>query len=156
MSDALRPGSPAPSFCLPGVDGATTRIYRLAECLRDGPALLAFVPDGNGRPLRAARRLSWFDIIDGVTPLVVSEASCATRERTLQGGTAPLLGDSRRSVGASYGVDYDRASLFLVDATRTIRGRWTTSSVEELDLTAVKEGARHANETTTTPIQSET
>jgi hypothetical protein len=154
----LATGRTAPPFCLPGVDGGRARVFRLGECLTSGPALVAFVPSdaGSGRraPARVARALSWFDLTEGVSPLVVTNEALSSHRDRSAGAVdgAPRLGDGEESVGPSYGVDYDgeTVTVYLVDRSRTVRARWRSAPFEELDLSAVNETAREIADPTPT------
>ncbi|MFB6119755.1 MAG: redoxin domain-containing protein [Halobacteriaceae archaeon] len=148
MTALISEGRPAPAFCLPGVNGARARLYRLRDCVADGPVLLAFVPGAGGpcSPTAVADALSWFALIDGVTALVVADDHYTVhrREGSHRTGAAPILGDEDASVGAVYGVRYGEGgvAVYLVDGSRTVRGRWRAPDFDGLDLTALKDAAK--------------
>jgi peroxiredoxin Q/BCP len=125
---AVRAGSVAPDFTLPGTGG---RDYTLRE-YRGTPVVLVFYP-GDSTPV-CTKQLNQYtsDIARfdeaGAQVLAISPQSVESHERFSeeQGGFAfPLLADEQKEVGKAYGiigpVGFYRRSVFVVDKDGIIR-----------------------------------
>lgn len=120
-------GDEAPDFSLPGTGGCT---YTLSD-YRGGPVVLVFYP-GDDTPvcLRQLRTYSG-DIGEfeelGATVLAISPQDVASHEAfsARRGLRIPLLSDTGRSVGRTYGVlgpvGFYRRSVFVIDAGGIVR-----------------------------------
>ena len=125
---AVRAGSVAPDFTLPGTGG---REYSLRE-FRGQPVVLVFYP-GDNTPVCTKQLNQYTSDIDqfeaaGAQVLAISPQSVTSHERfsCAQGGFAfPLLADEDKGVGRAYGiigpVGFYRRSAFVVDAGGIIR-----------------------------------
>jgi peroxiredoxin Q/BCP len=140
---AVKVGSPAPDFELPGTDGTAEghRGYTLAE-FAGRPVVLVFYP-GDDTPV-CTRQLNAYtsDIAEFETLeaqiLAISPQSVDSHDAfsAAQGGFGfPLLADTDKQVGKAYGilgpVGFYRRSIFVVDkggvvrhAHRAVAGLW--------------------------------
>lgn len=120
-------GDPAPDFTLPGTGGTT---YSLAQ-FRGGPVVLVFYP-GDNTPVCTRQLCSYNDELTqfaGLSAQVlgISAQSVESHESfaAKHGFRFPLLADEDKSVHRAYGVlglmDMPRRSVFVIDATGTIR-----------------------------------
>lgn len=139
-------GRKAPSFCL--FDAPPRSVpYRLADCLTDEAALLAFVPHSPETLPFPVRDLGWFEFIDGLQPVVVSDVHPDERPPFAdQLGTDTLvLGDPTGKVAATYGVRFGtdppdgtpRSAVFLVDDAGIVREE--CSDPEAADIRRIAE-----------------
>ncbi len=121
-------GEQAPDFAVPGTDGtdAGRRTYTLSE-YRGQPVVLVFYP-GDNTPV-CTRQLNEYtaeiDAFEGVGAqvLALSPQDVPSHEdfAEAQGGFGfPLLADTDKAVGDSYGIlgplGFYRRSVFVVDA----------------------------------------
>ncbi len=130
---AAEVGGLAPDFTLPGTDGTDEgrRDYSLRE-LRGQPVVLVFYP-GDSTPVCTRQLSSYTEDIDSFTQagakvLAISPQSVASHEdfSCRQGGFAfPLLADTSKAVGETYGIlgplGFYRRSAFVVDADGMVR-----------------------------------
>ena len=130
---ALKPGTPAPEFALPGTDGTPDghRTYTLSEH-RGEPVVLVFYP-GDDTPICTRQLIAYtkdFGAFEALrtTMLAISPQDLASHDRFAagHGGFAfPLLTDEDKSVGQAYGVlgplGFYRRSVFVVDGEGVIR-----------------------------------
>ena len=130
---ALDVGELAPSFTLPGVDGATgeTGEYAL-DSYRGRPVVLVFYP-GDNTPVCTRQLNAYTDDIGefegtGAQVLAISPQSVESHAgfARAQGGFAfPLLADEDKRVGQAYGVvgpvGFYRRSAFVVDGRGIVR-----------------------------------
>lgn len=121
-------GEIAPDFTLPGTDGtdAGRRDYSLSE-YGGKPVVIVFYP-GDSTPVCTRQLNSYTAEIDefhavGAQVLAISPQNVASHEEFAdkQGGFGfPLLADTEKSVGESYGIigpiGFYRRSAFVVDA----------------------------------------
>ncbi len=125
---AVRAGSAAPDFTLPGTGG---RDYRLRD-YRGTPVVLVFYP-GDNTPVcteqlnQYTSDIGAFEAV-GAQVLAISPQSVASHEdfSENQGGFAfPLLADEDKAVGRAYGIigpaGFYRRSCFVVDGEGVIR-----------------------------------
>jgi thioredoxin-dependent peroxiredoxin len=129
----LSAGDRAPAFTLSGTDGTSDghRRYSLEE-YRGRPVVLAFYPADNSPVCTVqlsaySSRVSDLDVA-GAQVLALSPQSVATHDSfaSAHGGFAfPLLADTDKAVGASYGIlgplGFYRRSIFVVDAGGMVR-----------------------------------
>jgi len=128
----LRIGDGAPDFELEGIDGRSgdRALYRRADAL-GAPLVLVFYP-ADGSPVctrqltEYTQGVSRFDEL-GVAVYGISPQSADSHAgfAAAQGGFGfPLLADTDKAVGRSYGIlgllDLYRRSTFIVDAGGTI------------------------------------
>lgn len=126
-------GQVAPDFTLPGTDGTEEgrRDYTLAE-FRGTPVVLVFYP-GDDTPVCTAQLVAYtkeFPAFQEVNAkvLALSPQSVESHDRFSQGhgGFAfPLLADTEKAVGASYGIlgplGFYRRSTFVVGPDGVVR-----------------------------------
>ncbi len=127
---AVGVGDVAPDFTLPGVFGETEADYTLSS-YRGDPVVLVFYP-GDSSPVCTRQLNSYNDNLDqfadtGATILSVSPQSVESHIKfsCKQGGFEfPMLADTDKSVGSSYGIlgplGLYRRSIFVIDAAGTI------------------------------------
>ena len=125
---AVRAGSKAPDFTLPGTGG---RDYSLSE-FRGAPVVLVFYL-GDSTPVCTAQLNQYAADIEkfteiGAQVLAISPQSVDSHETfaTAEGGFGfPLLADEDKKVGEAYGIigptGFYRRSVFVVDAQGVIR-----------------------------------
>lgn len=125
---ALRPGTPAPDFALPGTDGTDEghRTYTLSE-FAGKPVVLVFYP-ADHTPVCTVQLVTYTTDISsfaeaGAQVLAMSPQSVESHDgfAAEQGGFAfPLLADEDKAVGEAYGVlgplGFYRRSVFVVSA----------------------------------------
>ncbi|MEZ5261426.1 MAG: peroxiredoxin [Acidimicrobiia bacterium] len=130
---ALRPGTPAPDFALPGTDGTVEghRTYRLSD-YRGQPVVLVFYP-GDDTPVCTRQLIAYTKDFGAFTALrttmlAISPQDVDSHDRfaTGNGGFAfPLLADEDKAVGEAYGIlgplGFYRRSVFVVDGEGIIR-----------------------------------
>jgi peroxiredoxin Q/BCP len=151
---AVRAGSSAPGFTLPGTGG---RDYSLSE-YRGTTVVLVFYP-GDNTPVCTQQLNQYTSDIEkftevGAQVLAINPASVDSHQQfsCSQGGFAfPLLSDADKSVGQAYGIigptGFYRRSVFVVDADGIIRyshravGAMTFKPSEEL-IAAVQSNSR--------------
>ncbi|QGG95147.1 peroxiredoxin [Actinomarinicola tropica] len=129
----LSVGDPAPDFTLPGTDGTPegTRDYAL-NGFRGGPVVLVFYP-GDNTPVCTRQLTTYTTEADqfadvGAQVLAISPQDVPSHQdfADKQGGFAfPLLADTDKAVGESYGVlgpiGFYRRSVFVVDGDGVVR-----------------------------------
>lgn len=126
-------GDKAPDFTLPGTDGTPdgTRDYRLSECAGH-PVVLVFYPADNSPVCTIQLNTYTADIGQfsdlGAKILAISPQSVDDHQSFIsnQDGFAfPLLSDSDKHVGGSYGVlgpvGFYRRSVFVLDSELVVR-----------------------------------
>ena len=137
-------GDTAPEFRLPST-GPRPRLVRLSEVVETGTPLLVF-PATDETTLSLAS-VDWFGLVDGLRPLFVVGAAWAGRPRW-EATDTPVLADVDDRTASAYGVDATRSChAFLVDRTRTVRGRWRAQTVADLDFPALLEAAKRQTTT---------
>lgn len=142
---AVRAGSPAPAFTLPGTGGHD---YSLAD-YRGRAVVLVFYP-GDNTPVCTEQLNQYTADIEkftevGAQVLAISPQSVKSHEgfACAQGGFGfPLLADEHKTVGQAYGIigptGFYRRSVFVVDGQGIIRyshraiGGMTFKPTEEL------------------------
>lgn len=121
-------GAAAPDFTVPGTDGTEEghRDYTLSE-YRGQPVVLVFYP-GDNTPVCTRQLNSYAAEIDefrevGAQVLALSPQDVASHDEFAedQGGFGfPLLADTDKAVGQSYGIigpiGFYRRSVFVIDA----------------------------------------
>lgn len=130
---ALKAGTPAPEFALPGTDGTPEghRTYTLSEH-RGEPVVLVFYP-GDDSPICTRQLIAYtkdFGAFEALrtTMLAISPQDVASHDRFASGNGGfafPLLADEDKAVGQAYGVlgplGFYRRSVFVVDGDGVIR-----------------------------------
>jgi peroxiredoxin Q/BCP len=130
---AAEVGAPAPPFALEGTTGpgGERRTYTLEE-FRGSPVVLVFYP-GDGTPVCTRQLNSYSDDIGrfaetGAQVLAVSPQGLDSHDEfaQAQGGFGfPLLADTDKAVGATYGIlgplGFYRRSVFVIDAEGIVR-----------------------------------
>ncbi|HET6664087.1 MAG TPA: peroxiredoxin [Acidimicrobiales bacterium] len=143
MIEHVSVGRAAPDFTLPGTDGTADghRDYTLSE-FKGQPVVLVFYP-GDNTPVCTRQLNSYTADIEQFRSveaqvLAISPQSVESHDgfSANQGGFAfPLLADTEKAVGKSYGilgpVGFYRRSIFVVDsqgmvryAHRAVAGLW--------------------------------
>ncbi len=120
-------GDPAPDFTLPATGGRDITL----SSLRGGPVVLVFYP-GDNTPVCTVQLNSYNDDLGqfeglGAQILGISPQDVASHEAfaTEHGFSFPLLADTDKAVGSTYGVlgpiGFYRRSVFVVDGSGIVR-----------------------------------
>jgi peroxiredoxin len=132
-STTLSIGDPAPPFSLPTLDGDR---YHLGDAVRDGIALLVFVPGSWSPNARrqmtelAALQPTFADAAIGIVMIVTQDAGSLRRRLEATPPPFPVLADEDRTVARDYGVfravSWDgigvtRPAAFVIDSDGAIR-----------------------------------
>lgn len=142
----LEVGAVAPEFEVPGAGSDGIELYRLADYLGVGAAVLVFYPFAFSpvctTQLCRFRDAEWLAVNENVDVLgiAVDSAYAQQRFREAYDLSFPLLTDRLAEVAADYGVRYDewehhpavaKRAVVTVDADQTVRYTWSTDDATE-------------------------
>ena len=155
-TEPVSAGQPAPQFTLPAIVDGSWRRFGVDDLTEYPLSLVVFAAFDDEFPSVEVRDFEWFQLIEGVRPVVVTNATCAGYRRTdaHRAVDVPLLSDATGYVGSRFGVSYDESSdespaaVVLIDERETVRAHWRgDGDPADMDMHSVLKTTRRTADT---------